>query len=67
MSYWLKTDWLPTAAVLTEELRGIRVILVLSTANLKKYFYKSFILLHNFKFCFQVIILGVTSWCTSKY
>jgi hypothetical protein len=38
MSYWLKTDWLPTAAVLTEELRGIRVILVPSTANLKNIF-----------------------------
>jgi hypothetical protein len=31
----LSFDWLPIATVSTEELRGVRVILVSSTANLK--------------------------------
>jgi hypothetical protein len=31
----LSLDWLPMATVSTEELRGVRVILVSSTANLK--------------------------------
>jgi len=35
ISFGLSEDWLPTAAALTEELLGIRVILEESTANLK--------------------------------
>ncbi len=53
MSYWLKTDWLPTAAVLTEELKGTSVILDGSTANLKIIACISLLKLQNSKFQLQ--------------